>query len=175
MLSVRLPVNSRLLVVKFVRGESKVLLRFLTVQGVGNCNPLVVQGSTVFKELRCFEDYRWKWKSFSCVWLFASPWTIVHGILQTRILEWVAVPFSKGSSQPRDWSQVSHISGRFFTSWATRIMGDMLLKTHPGLSNSCITLSLTQSSASGAIVVGVILNLFYFINKRLIISRTSVL
>ena len=44
----------------------------------------------------------------------------VHGILQTRILEWVAFPFSKGSSQPREWTQVSHITGRFFTSWTTR-------------------------------------------------------
>ena len=40
----------------------------------------------------------------------------VHGILQVRILEWVAFPFSKGSSQPRDWTQVSHIAGGFFTS-----------------------------------------------------------
>ena len=45
---------------------------------------------------------------------------IVHGILQARILEWVAFPFSRGSSQPRDWTQVSHIVGGFFTSWATR-------------------------------------------------------
>ena len=44
----------------------------------------------------------------------------VHGILQARILEWVAIPFSKGSSQPRVWTQVSHIAGRFFTVWATR-------------------------------------------------------
>ena len=44
-----------------------------------------------------------------------SPNT-VHGILQTRILEWVAVPFSRGSSQPRDQTQVSCIAGRFFTS-----------------------------------------------------------
>ena len=44
----------------------------------------------------------------------------VHGILQARILEWVAFPFSRGSSQPRDRTQVSHIAGRFFTSWATR-------------------------------------------------------
>ena len=43
----------------------------------------------------------------------------VHGILQARILEWVAFPFSRGSSQPRGWTQVSHIAGRFFTSWAT--------------------------------------------------------
>ena len=44
----------------------------------------------------------------------------VHGILQARILEWVAFPFSRGSSQSRDWTQVSRIAGRFFTSWATR-------------------------------------------------------
>ena len=44
----------------------------------------------------------------------------VHGILQARILEWVAAPFSRGSSQPGDRTQVSRIAGRFFTSWATR-------------------------------------------------------
>ena len=40
----------------------------------------------------------------------------VHGILQAITLEWVAFPFSKGSSQPRDQTQVSHIAGGFFTS-----------------------------------------------------------
>ena len=44
----------------------------------------------------------------------------VHGILQARILEWVAFLLSGGSSQLRDQTQVSHIAGRFFTSWATR-------------------------------------------------------
>ena len=43
----------------------------------------------------------------------------VHGILQARILEWAAVPFSRGSSQPRDQTQISHVAGRFFTSGAT--------------------------------------------------------
>ena len=43
----------------------------------------------------------------------------VHVILQARILEWVAFPFSRGSSQPRNRTQVSHIAGGFFTSWAT--------------------------------------------------------
>ena len=42
-----------------------------------------------------------------------------HGILQARILEWVAFPFSRGSSQPRNQTQVSRIPGKFFTSWAT--------------------------------------------------------
>ena len=41
-------------------------------------------------------------------------------ILQARILAWVAVLFSRGSFQPRDWTQVSHTAGRFFTNWATR-------------------------------------------------------
>ena len=44
----------------------------------------------------------------------------VHGILQPRILEWVAAPFSRGSSHPRNWTQVSCTAGGFFTSWATR-------------------------------------------------------
>ena len=44
----------------------------------------------------------------------------VHGILQARILGSVAVPFSRESSQPRDWTQVSWIADRFFTSWAMR-------------------------------------------------------
>ena len=39
----------------------------------------------------------------------------VHGIFQARTLEWVAVPFSRGSSQPGDWSWVSRIAGRFYT------------------------------------------------------------
>ena len=41
----------------------------------------------------------------------------VHGILQARILEWVVFPFSRGSSQSRDPTQVSLIAGGFFTSW----------------------------------------------------------
>jgi len=43
----------------------------------------------------------------------------VHGILQARILEWVAFPFSRGSSQPRHRTQVSRIAGGFFPVWAT--------------------------------------------------------
>ena len=50
----------------------------------------------------------------------SPPGSSVHGILQARILEWVAIAFSRGSSWPRDRSQVSHIAGRFFTMWATR-------------------------------------------------------
>ena len=44
------------------------------------------------------------------------PSSSVHGILQARILEWVAFPFSRGSFQPRDQTQVSHIADEFFTN-----------------------------------------------------------
>ena len=56
----------------------------------------------------------------SCLTLCDPMGYTVHGILQARILEWVAFPFSRGSSQPRDKTQVSHSAGRFFTNWAIR-------------------------------------------------------
>ena len=49
----------------------------------------------------------------------SPPGSSIHGILQARVLEWVAIPFSRGSSQPRDRTGVSCIAGRFFTSLAT--------------------------------------------------------
>ena len=52
----------------------------------------------------------------SCLTLCDPMDYIVHGIFQARILEWVAFPFSRGSSQPRDQTQVSHVAGGFFTS-----------------------------------------------------------
>ena len=61
-----------------------------------------------------------KVKSLSGVQFFATPYYTVHGILQARILEWVAFPFSKGSSQTRDRTKVSRIAGGFFTNWAIR-------------------------------------------------------
>ena len=65
---------------------------------------------------------------FSCVWLFATLWTVAHQaplsmvILQARILEWVAIPFSRGSSQPRDQTaslMFPALAGRFFTTSTT--------------------------------------------------------
>ena len=50
----------------------------------------------------------------------SPPGSSVHGILQTRILQWAAMPSSRGSSQPRDQTQVSHTTGEFFTVSATR-------------------------------------------------------
>ena len=65
---------------------------------------------------------------FSRLQFFVTPWTVcsppgssVHGILQARIVEWVALPSSRESSQPRDQTRVSCFAGRFFTTWATRV------------------------------------------------------
>ena len=51
---------------------------------------------------------------------YNPPGSTVHGILHARTQEWVAIAFSRGSSQLRVWTQVSCIVGRFFTVWATR-------------------------------------------------------
>ena len=56
------------------------------------------------------------------------PGSSAHGILQARILEWVAMPSSRGSSRPREWTQVSLIAGGFFTVWATRV--EKAMATH---------------------------------------------
>ena len=51
---------------------------------------------------------------------YSPPGSFVQGTFPARMLEWVAVSFSRGSSQPRDRTQVSHTAGSFFTIWATR-------------------------------------------------------
>ena len=62
----------------------------------------------------------------------SPPGSSVHGILQARILEWVAISFSRGSSQPRDRTQFSCTAVRFFTIWATR---EALVYIH--ITNKC--------------------------------------
>ena len=57
----------------------------------------------------------------------SPPVSSVHGILQARILEWVATPFFMGSSPTRDWTWVSCIAGRFFSIWATNLFISELL------------------------------------------------
>ena len=52
---------------------------------------------------------------------YSPPVSSVRGILQARILEWVGILFSRGSSEPSDWTWVSCIAGRFFTIWVTRV------------------------------------------------------
>ena len=75
--------------------------------------------------------------------LFATPWTVARqaplsmGILQARIVEWVAMPAFKWSSQPRDATQVSFIAGGFFTNWAPKGL--------PQLNNCVLRTSQVQS------------------------------
>ena len=64
-----------------------------------------------------------KVKSLSCVWLFVTPWTVacqapsVHGISQARILEWIAISFSRGSSWPRNWTHSPCVGRPVFYHW----------------------------------------------------------
>ena len=101
-----------------------------------------------------FPSYKWfrlsyeidigsKFKDGMCVCVLPTQWCpaicdpidcsllgcSVHGILQGRIPEWVAISISRGPSWPRDQTQVSCVAGRFFTVWATRdahVLGRML-------------------------------------------------
>ena len=82
----------------------------LTQQESSNCFTFCL--SSLFKQTLV------KWQSLSHVRLCDPMDYTVHGILQARVLEWVAFPVSRGSSKPRDRTQVSCNAGRFFTSWA---------------------------------------------------------
>ena len=64
------------------------------------------------------------------------PGSSIHGILQARVLEWVAISFSKGSSQPRDRTQVSRIGGRHFNLWTSCNAGDLGSIPESGRSNA---------------------------------------
>ena len=78
----------------------------------------------LFGDPRLLINLSRKWLSQLCLTLCdhmdcGPPGSSVHGILQARVLEWIAIPFSRWSFQPRDLTQVSCIAGRFFTVWAT--------------------------------------------------------
>ena len=60
----------------------------------------------------------------------------IHGVFQTRILEWVSIFFSRGSSLSRNGTRVSHIAGRFFTVWATREAWDNIRSSNCGPQHS---------------------------------------
>ena len=85
------------------------------------------------------------WNPMDC----NPPASSVRGILQARILEWVAIPFSRASSQPKDWTQFSCIAGRFFTIRATAAAAKSL--------QSCPTLrDPTDGSPPGSPVPGIL-------------------
>ena len=53
---------------------------------------------------------------------YSSPGSSVHGILQATIMKWLAIPFSRGSSYPRNWTGVSHTAGRFLTIYLYKVL-----------------------------------------------------
>ena len=94
----------------------------------------------------------WEAVNVSRIQLFGTPWAVALqaplsvAILQVRILEWVAIPVSRGSSWPRDQNRVSHIAGIFFTVWdgkeldmterlTTHIQTDRQTHTHTHTQN----------------------------------------
>ena len=96
--------------------------------GLSGCAQTLEGGLRCYEACRIFPDQGWNWAPLHCKvkvtqsrLILCDPMDYtVHGILQARILEWVAFPFCRGSSQPKDRTQVSLIAGGFFTSWATR-------------------------------------------------------
>ena len=84
--------------------------------GVGQCSSNWLPGtSTLFVCVLVAQSFPTLCDPMNC----SLPSFSVHGILQARILEWIDIPFSRGSSQTRDWILVSCIAGRFFTISAT--------------------------------------------------------
>ena len=72
-----------------------------------------------------YSQIKWSELAQSCLTLCdpmdcSLPGSSVHGIFQARVLEWVVISFSRGSSQPRDRTLVSRIAGKYFNLWATR-------------------------------------------------------
>ena len=100
------------------RGTSRALLRGRWPGSQGSGPPAQARGLTDGQ----YKPSLWKWKSLSHVQLFATPRTIqsMEFSRPEYWSGWVAFPFSRGSSQPRNRAQDSHIAGGFFTSWATR-------------------------------------------------------
>ena len=123
----------------------------LTSCSLMDCSALASLSFTISERLP-------EWVACSCPTLCDPMDYTVHGILQARILEWIAVGFSRGSSQPRNQTQVSCIAGRFFTSWATRKLWVYLNLyslswwCHPTISSSVAPFSCCPQSlpASGS-------------------------
>ena len=109
-----------------------MILFYLSISSVLACRnatdfymiPLYIYRKSVYVYMCvyiCFCCVRWSVCPTLCDPInYSPPESSVHGILQATILEWIAIPFSRGSSQPRDQTWVSCIAGRFFTIWATK-------------------------------------------------------
>ena len=85
--------------------------------------------------------------TLSILWIVACQAPLVHGILHARILEWVDISFSRGSSQPKSWTRVSCIAGIFFTDSTMREdfwVSDAIQPPHPLLPPSPSAINLSQ-------------------------------
>ena len=99
------------------------IFQFVVIPTVKGFSIINDAEADVFLEFPCFLCDPEHESESCCSVASNSLWPMdytVHGVLQARILEWVAYPFSSGSSQPRNWTGISWIAGGFFTSWATR-------------------------------------------------------
>ena len=84
--------------------------------------PIAIKMTLILR--KPFSTWKWKCQLLSHVQFFETPWTVAHQVPLSmefsRQEYWVAIPFSRGSSRPRDWTWVSRTAGGFFTIWATR-------------------------------------------------------
>ena len=99
----------------------------------------------------------------------SPPGSSVCGILQAKTLEWVAIPFSRGSSWPRDWTWFSGIAGRFFTIWVIGFKMFLNLEFHYFTIYS-VTKNITTSGERWSEIVIVILT-FIFLKKSQYIEK----
>ena len=93
-----------------------------------------------------FETNKWMMKVTQLCLTLCDPMDYTdRGILQARILEWVAFPFSRRSPQLRDQTEVSHIAGGFFTSWATKVTVNIEEASCPRLATHLLLCSLVPN------------------------------
>ena len=129
----------------------KVILIFISIQLNFFCficllssypTPVTIKNAARWNNLHIIaniptDDQPWWWwcevtqscPTLCCPMDCSPPGSSIHGIFQARILEWIAISFSRGSSQPRDRTLVSCIAGRRFTVWATREALPSLMET----------------------------------------------
>ena len=136
----------------FLEGEVKWALGSTAINKANGCNGIPV-----------------KMKPHSHVWLFVTPWTTRFprflpgsslqepGIFQARILEWIAISFSRRYSQPRDWTRVSHIVGRSFTIGATRKVqwnSSRTIQNPKGWCHQGVTFNMSANREDPAVATG---------------------
>ena len=94
----------------FILGFSWFIYMVVLISGIKQSDSVIHSGRLVTKSCLTLSN------PMDC----SPPGSSVHGISQARILEWTAMPSSRGSSQPKDQTQVSYNAAGFFTSWSTR-------------------------------------------------------